>query len=221
MNYVFAFIEKADYDTAVEIFTELETPLILLSFSARGTAVKSMRDLLGIEDTKKRLLCAFADRDKTKELIRQLKRRIYIGVPGHGIVAAVPIKSVGGGKVVEQLKGNAETAKYTPDGSYAYELIVVIANEGQTDAVMNAARAAGAAGGTTLHARGTGSSGETRFMNVSISSEKEVLFIVARSEKKAGIMRAILEKAGPGTDAGAIVFSLPVSEAAGFGVFEE
>ena len=34
-------------------------------------------------------------------------------------------------------------------------------------------------------------------------------------------MRAIIENAGPGTAAGAIVFSLPVSEAAGFGMFED
>lgn len=28
------------------------------------------------------------------------KRHMHIGVPGHGIVIAVPIKSVGGGKTV-------------------------------------------------------------------------------------------------------------------------
>ena len=31
-------------------------------------------------------------------------------------------------------------------------------------------------------------------------------------------MRAILEKAGPNTEAGTIVFSLPTSEVAGFGL---
>ena len=43
------------------------------------------------------------------------------------------------------------------------------------------------------------------------------MLIVAAAEIKAAIMRSVLEKAGPGTVAGAIVFSLPVSEAAGFG----
>lgn len=220
MNYLFAIIDKADYATVTDICAELELAFPL-SFSARGTALQSMRDLLGIENTKKRLICAIADKTKTSEFIKQLKRKIYIGVPGHGIVAAVPVKSVGGGKTVEQLKGNADTAKYTPEINYAYEMIVVIANEGRRDMVMNAARAAGAAGGTVLHARGTGEKGEEKFMNLSITSEKEVILIVARTEKKAGIMRAILEKAGPQTEAGAITFSLPVSEVAGFGMFEE
>ena len=47
------------------------------------------------------------------------------------------------------------------------------------------------------------------------SSEKDVVLIVAESDKKAAIMKAIVQKAGPGTDAGAICFSLPVSHVEG------
>ena len=83
---------------------------------------------------------------------------------------------------------------------------------------MNAARAAGAAGGTVLHGKGTGSENAEKFYNVSIASEKEVILIVAKAEQKAGIMKAILEKAGPASEAGTIAFSLPTSEVAGFGL---
>lgn len=95
---------------------------------------------------------------------------------------------------------------------------MAIANEGRTDLVMNAARSAGAAGGTVLHGKGTGSDKAEKFYSVSIAQEKEVILIVAKTEQKAGIMRAILEKAGPNTEAGTIVFSLPTSEVAGFGL---
>lgn len=122
---------------------------------------------------------------------------------------------------MEFLSGGSEGAKYAPQQAYPYELIVAIANEGRTDLVMNAARAAGAAGGTVLHGKGTGGKAEKAFYNVSIADEKEVILIVSRSEQKTDIMRAIIENAGPGTAAGAIVFSLPVSEAAGFGMFED
>lgn len=115
------------------------------------------------------------------------------------------------------LNGSQQPAKYTPELNYSYELIVAIANEGRTDLVMNAARSAGAAGGTVLHGKGTGSEGGERFYNVSIAQEKEVILIVSRAEQKSGIMKAILEKAGPDTEAGTIVFSLPTSEVAGFG----
>ena len=41
------------------------------------------------------------------------------------------------------------------------------------------------------------------------------MLIVADKPKKAGIMKAIIEKAGPGTKASAICFSLPVTAVEG------
>ena len=100
-------------------------------------------------------------------------------------------------------------------------LIVAVANEGRTDTVMNAARAAGAAGGTVIHGKGTASEEAAHFFNISIASEKEMIFIVSKKEQKAQIMRSVLEKAGPGTEAGAVIFSLPVTSVEGFGLFED
>lgn len=100
-------------------------------------------------------------------------------------------------------------------------LIVAVANEGRTDTVMNAARAAGAAGGTVIHGKGTASEEAAHFFNISIASEKEMIFIVSKKEQKAQIMRSVLEKAGPGTEAGAVLFSLPVTSVEGFGLFDE
>ena len=112
------------------------------------------------------------------------------------------------------------SVKTPPPGSYAYELIIVVAREGQTDLVMNAARAAGAHGGTVLHGKGTGAKSDPKFHNISIAEEKEVILIVSKSEEKSEIMRSILKKAGPDKPAGAIVFSLPATEVAGFGFFD-
>lgn len=100
-------------------------------------------------------------------------------------------------------------------------LIVAVANEGRTDTVMNAARAAGAADGTVIHGKGTASEEAAHFFNISIASEKEMIFIVSKKEQKAQIMRSVLEKAGPGTEAGAVLFSLPVTSVEGFGLFDD
>ena len=100
-------------------------------------------------------------------------------------------------------------------------LIVAVANEGRTDTVMNAARAAGAAGGTVIHGKGTASEEAAHFFNISIASEKEMIFIISKKEQKSQIMRSVLEKAGPGTEAGAVLFSLPVTSVEGFGLFED
>ena len=98
---------------------------------------------------------------------------------------------------------------------FEHELIVVILNEGFSDFVMDAARSAGAGGGTVLHAKGTGSKRAEKFFGVSLADEKDMVYIVAHRDEKAPIMRAISQQAGPGTKAGAICFSLPVSSVVG------
>ena len=198
MNYVISICDPRALEVLTQICAELTIPMNVV-LHAHGTAVRSMLDILGIESNEKRVVLSIANQEKTKALISEQKRRLFIGVPGHGIVVSVPVKSIGGGKTVAFLNGSQQPAKYTPELNYSYELIVAIANEGRTDLVMNAARSAGAAGGTVLHGKGTGSEGGERFYNVSIAQEKEVILIVSRAEQKSGIMKAILEKAGPDT----------------------
>lgn len=219
MNYIISIIGSDSLPKMTEICEKMGLPLTVASH-AKGTAVQSMLDLLGIESTERRIVFTIADGEKTKNLISEQKRKLHIGVPGHGIVIAVPIKSIGGGKTLSYLKGDESSAKYVPEINPSYELIIVIANEGSTDLVMNAARAVGARGGTVIHGKGTGMKGASKFYNVSIASEKEIILIVSAAELKAEIMRSILKTAGPDTDAGAIVFSVPVTDVAGFGFFE-
>lgn len=216
MNFIISITSPEALPVLTGVCEDMALPLNV-TLSGRGTAVKSMLDVLGIESNLKRIMFSVANEEKTREFITRQKRQLHIGVPGHGIVIAVPVKSIGGGKTVAYLRGEDGTAKYTPSLNYAYELIVVIANEGRTDTVMNAARAAGARGGTVLHGKGTGSEAAMKFFNISIADEKEVILIVAPTAEKTAIMSEILKKAGPDTDAKAIAFSLPTSAVAGFG----
>lgn len=96
-----------------------------------------------------------------------------------------------------------------------YELIVVIANHGYSEEVMAAARAQGAGGGTVIHAKGTGLEKAEKFLGVSIADEKEIIYIVAKSEMKNAIMKSIMDNAGLESKAKAVVFSIPVSDTAG------
>ena len=217
MNYVISIIDPYMLDQLSDICRQLELPLTLI-IHGRGTATKSMLALLGIVGTKeRRVVLTIADKERTEKLIEQERRQLYIDAPGHGIIVAVPIKSVGGGKTLSYLSGGRSTGRQ-PELNYDYELILAIANEGYTDAVMDAAREAGARGGTVLHGKGTGSKDAEKFFRVSIAQEKELILIVAKSDEKAAIMKSIVTNAGVNTEAGAVVISLPVSEVAGFGV---
>ena len=219
MNYVLSVINPYGVNIMNKVCEELNLPIVL-SLPCRGTATRSMLDLLGMDSKDRRLFMMVASPEQTKALIQEQRKRLYIDAPGNGVTIGVPVKSVGGSKTLAFLS-NGQNAKGTPTLNYEYELIMVIANQGATDQVRDAARAAGARGGTVVHGLGTGSKNAEKFYRVSIASEKEVILIVSAAGQKAAIMKAIIEQAGPDTKAGAIAFSLPVSEIAGFGIKAE
>ena len=97
-----------------------------------------------------------------------------------------------------------------------YSLITVIANSGCTDMVMDAARSAGATGGTVLHVKGAGAAHAEKFFGMSIADEKEMILIATNREQASPIMKAIIAQAGLNTRAHAICFSMPVDQIAGF-----
>ena len=146
-----------------------------------------------------------------------------IDVPGTGVAFIIPHSSIGGKKTLmflthgqDFVKGEESVLKDTK-----YELLVAIINKGYSDLVMDAAREAGAGGGTVIHAKGTGMKKAEQFMGMSLASEKELIFTVVKSQKKNDIMRSIMDKAGLETKAKAIVFSLPVTETAGMRLTED
>ena len=216
MNYVISVVHPLGANIMKKICEELDLPIVL-SLPCRGTATKSMLDLLGMESKDRRLFMTVASLQQTKQLIQEQRKRLYIDAPGNGVTIGVPIKSVGGSKTLAFLS-NGQNMKGAPTLNYDYELILAIANQGATDQVMDAARSAGARGGTVIHGLGTGSKNAEKFYKVSIAAEKEVILIVSAASQKAAIMKAIIEQAGPDTKAGAITFSLPVTELGGFGI---
>ena len=86
---------------------------------------------------------------------------------------------------------NMEEKKVCP-----FDLIIAIANQGSIQQVMEAARAAGAGGGTVVHSRGIQSEQATAFWGLSVQEEKEIVLILAEQEKKTAIMSAVSEKCG-------------------------
>ena len=218
MNFVISIVNPNMLPRMNGIMQTLELPLSI-ELIGRGTARKDVLDLLGLSTHEYHIFMTIADRESTQRLIDEARRNLYIDAPGQGIIVATPIKSVGGGKTLANLNGG-RPAEGAPEINFNYEIVLAIANEGHTDTVMEAAREAGARGGTVLHGKGTGSKDAAKFFGVSIASEKEVIMIVAKSSEKAAIMKSIIDKAGTQTDAGAVVMSLPVSAVAGFGMLD-
>ena len=192
----------------------------ILSMPGRGTATSEHLAIYGLDATEKYVISAVGNRSEVEGLIKSAKRKLFIDIPGNGVMLTVPLKSVAGGKTLAYLTDEQKTGG-APRMDFEHELIIVILNEGYSDFVMDAARAAGAGGGTVLHAKGTGGTRGEKFFSVSLADEKDMIYIIAHQDEKAAIMRSINEQAGPGSKAGAICFSLPISSVAGLRAREE
>lgn len=191
-------------------YQEQGIPLVLTALGS-GTATTEILDCLGLEATEKAVLFCVAPH--SPQLVRRAEKALWLDVPGRGILMTVPVSSIGGAAARDYLL--QQEAEKSMEKEITHELLVVITNQGHTDMVMDAARAAGATGGTAVHAKGTGTELAKKFFGVSIAAEKELIFILTLEETRVPIMKAIMAQAGMQTEAQSLVFSLPVSGIAG------
>lgn len=189
----------------------------ILCTLAKGTATSEMLDCFGLEVTEKMVMVSVVTVDTWKKVKHGLEERFQIDVPGTGIAFLMPLSSVGGKKVLQFLVDGqlCEKVEESVMKDTKYELIVVIANHGYSEMVMEAAREKGAGGGTVIHAKGTGLEKAEKFLGVSIADEKEIIYIVAKTVDKNAIMKSIMDNAGMNSKAKSVVFSLPVTDTAG------
>lgn len=189
----------------------------------RGTAASEVMDYFGLESAEKAVLFGVVTSEIWKEVKKGLQNRFRIDVPGMGIAFTIPLASIGGRR---ELKFLTEQQNYVKEEEgilkeTKYELLVVIANQGYSNMIMDAAKRAGAGGGTVIHARGTGMERAESFFGVSLASEKEIIFIVSRTNQRSDIMKAVMRDAGMESKAKSIIFSLPVTSTAGLRLIED
>lgn len=214
--------ERRQTKRFTEFYNELNLPVSFIMLG-NGTASSEIMDYFGLDGSEKSVMFHFVTDETWKTVKRQLRMNMRIDIPGIGIAFLLPLSSIGGKKALDYLtagqefvKGEESTLKDTK-----YELLVAIANQGYTEQIMDAARKVHASGGTVIHAKGTGSHLAEKFMGMTLVPEKEMVFIVVRKDRKNAIMQAIIDEAGTGTKAGAVVFSLPVTDTAGMRLMEE
>lgn len=188
----------------------------------RGT-VSDAAESFFLGNSEKAVCFALVTWDTWAAAKRLMRRKLQIDTPGVGVAYLVPMSSIGGRRELAFLtdgqpfeRGEESVMKGTER-----ELLVIISEQGHNELVMDAARAAGACGGTVIHARGTGMQQAEKFLGISLASEKDMTFIVAQTAQKDRIMQSVMLKAGMSTPAKSIVFSLPVTDTAGLRLLED
>ena len=144
-----------------------------------------------------------------------------MGLTASGIANPMPISGASN-HIVRMLKqivgegaGETQRKEETTMAETKHVMIASIVNRGYSEEVMNAARSAGAGGGSVLHSRRVGSEKAMEFWGLSVQEEKEIILILASAEDKLAIMQAISDACGLRSDANGIVVSLPIDTVIG------
>lgn len=222
LNLMTTIVDRKDLNRYLELYQNNDLHVAFLSLGY-GTASNEILDYLGLESNQKAVSFSIVEEKSWLTVKKQLEKTLKIDAPGGGIAFIVPLGSVGG---MKQLQFLLETQDYKKEEESTlkntdHQLIIVITEPGYTNMVMDAARSAGAHGGTVIHAKGTGMELAEKFMGVSLASEKELVLIVTKTELKNPIMQAIMKGAGLQTKAKSIAFSLPVTDTAGLRLVED
>lgn len=195
-------------------------------FSGVGTADSDILDLLGLGGVDKTIGVCFVIEPMLPGLIDRLTEKLKLNTPGRGIAFALPLSGVCSlvsnklTKEMQEIREKAhdymekEVEKVSSEAKQ--DLIVALVNQGFTDVLMDAAKTAGATGGTIIQAHRIGIDAEAeKFFGISVQAEKEIVTILARRADKTAIMKAINQACGAHCPAKGIVFSMPVDTIAG------
>ncbi|MBR5422229.1 MAG: P-II family nitrogen regulator [Lachnospiraceae bacterium] len=215
VSFMFTITDRDRVEQFSKLYREHGVEIGFVSYG-HGTAASEILDTFGLEDAEKALLMSVILQDSFPAIRKDLEQRYHIDVPGTGVVFTVPMSSIGGKRQLSILLGRQ---RYIPKEESEMkntenELIIVIANRGYTEGIMDAARSAGVRGGTVLHAKGTAMQGKEKFLGFVLAEEKEMIIMVVKTASREGVMRAIMDQSEVKA-AQAVCFSLPVSATAG------
>lgn len=188
-----------------------------------GTANSVILDYFGLSETEKDVVLALAPVSRIPDIIRKCGEKFNLSRPGRGILFTIPLSGVSGyapqilcqPEFLQQSGQDSKKEAEPMNEAVRYDLIVAVVNRGHINTVMDAARAAGARGGTALHARRVGFEDGENVLGFTFQPEKELVAILAPRAQKQEMMRAVSRAAGINTEAQGLLFSLPVDDMIG------
>lgn len=179
-------------------------------FLGEGTMPSRFMDLLGVNQTQKEVLLIAVPEAATEPFYAMLREEFHLHKRYKGIAFSVPFR--------QYTPEGAEPLKTAREYNAPYICLMAVLERGLGAECMKVARAAGARGGTILHAHGAGVPQDTYFP-LKIEPQKDIVMIVTGRDSAQRIREAIyrgmqLERRGAG-----ILFALPVTRT--LGLYEE
>lgn len=189
----------------------------------QGTATSEWLDICGLSGTTRVLTLALMPRKMTQYVLAGLRRALSLDKRGKGVAVTVPVRGLQSsmihllGDLGDRVAlGDATKGDEAAMGSNTeYSMVCVAVNSGYSEDVVEAARSAGARGGTVLKGIRRVDGKTAQFMGMAVQEEQDIAIVIIPRDKKQDVMGAISEKCGLKTPAHGIVFSMPIDETLG------
>ncbi len=219
--------KEEDQRKLEELFDSINVP-VCFQFRGKGTATSEMMDIFGMRGTTRLLSGAVLPKSQVKTVFEMLYKQLHFRHKGGGIAITIPLNALQ--NHILQVLDEEERAwteieaskKEMPKGEEEqmgekaeYTVIWVSVDGGYSDDVVDAARNAGAKGGTVMKGRRRNSKSVSRHFGIKVQEEQDFVMIVVPKERKTEIMTAIASVCGLGTEAHGVVLALPVEDVMG------
>lgn len=213
MKLILSIVKRGQGAAMLRLYRKRYVP-IHFQCAGKGTATSEIMDILGLDSSEKDILISFAAASAAKQLLHDLDNELRGHSGGAGIVVCVPVSGLNSlvanlaAYHAEGLKKKEELNMDRTENS----LILVVCARGSTDVVMATAKAHGARGGTVIRGRLSGREELEQAYEIELTSEREIVAIVAPTELRAPIMESINANHGLHSEAQAVLCSLPIEQ---------
>ena len=207
-------------EKAAEVFRAKALP-VQYRFNAEGTASSEILDMFGFGSIDKCILVSVMLKPFADAILKKLHAELHLSTANSGIAFTIPLTGANS-LLLRMIKQTQEPliTNLRKENSYMSEakhsLIAAVVRRGFSGDVMDAARSAGARGGTVIHSRGVGNDEIAGVWGMNGQDETEIVLIIADAEDKVNLMRAVSEKCGVNSEAKGIIMSLPLDSVTGF-----
>ncbi len=180
-----------------------------------GTAPTEMMDIFGLGTHDKDVVISIGAEDNVRDMLANFGENFQSHSKYGGLMIVLDVSAAG--RLLNEILnfGNQNLNKeFAPmKNEHHNNLIVISVNEGYSESVMQAARKAGATGGTVIKGRLADSEQFTEFVNTEVDGDREILFILAPTKVGAQIMADVNRDFGLTSAANGIIFAVPTEKA--------
>ncbi len=212
MKIIVTIVERRQGKIMAKLYTDNNVIWHYYSVG-EGTATSELLGALGFGTSEREILFSLAPTDVANELMYNLNNDFRGNVETKGIIFDIPltgISNIAASFFVNRPSTEVEEKVMIEQGENYYSLVIVSVNAGNTDAVMETAKKAGARGGTVIRSRFVPNEEIESFYGITLQEEKELIAIVAPKQTRNIIMESINAEHGLNSDAGAVVCSVGI-----------